>query len=327
MKIAILDDYQDVFRRLPRFGLLRGHEVVIHCDHVQEPDALVARLADVDAVVLHAQRTAMPRGVIEQLPRLRLVAQSASLKDHLDVAACTDHGVLVAAVPAGIPWPTAELTWALILAAARHLPFEVEQLKRGQWQSTIGMELRGRTLGIYSFGKIGSCVAHVGRAFGMHVVCWGREASLERARAAGFDAAASRDAFFESVDVLSLNLRYNAQTHGIVTADDLARMRPTALFVNTSRARLVAEGALVEALRRGRPGYAAVDVYEDEPVLGANHPLLALPNALCTPHLGGTTFAAYERQYDPMIDALVAYAAGAPVHIVNPEVLGRQRTS
>ncbi|MCC6535804.1 MAG: D-2-hydroxyacid dehydrogenase family protein [Burkholderiales bacterium] len=327
MKIAVLDDYQDVFRRLPRFGLLAGHEVVVHRDTEKDADRLVARLADCDAVVLHAQRTAMPRAVIECLPRLKLVAQAASLKDHLDIVACTERGILVAAVPAGIPWPTAELTWALILASVRHLPFEVEQLKRGRWQSTVGTELRGRTLGIYSFGKIGRCVAEVGRAFGMKVVCWGRASSLESARAARFDVAPSREAFFAGVDVLSLNLRYNAETHAIVTAADLGLMKPTALFVNTSRARLVADGALVEALWRGRPGFAAVDVYEDEPVLGAGHPLLGLPNVLCTPHLGGATQAAYERQYDPMIDALVAFAAGTPMHIVNPEACGWRRTT
>lgn len=326
MKIAVLDDYQDIFRRLPRYALLKDHDITVFRDTEKDPVKLVSRIRDMDVVVLHAQRTSLPRKTIEQLPRLKLVAQAASLKDHLDVAACTDHGIAVAAVPAGIPYPTAELTWALILASVRHLPYEVEQMRGGAWQTTVGTELRGLTLGIYSLGKIGSCVAQVGKAFGMRVICWGRESSLAKARAAGYEVPASRAEFFERADVLSLNLRYNAETHGSITAGDLACMKPSALLVNTSRAGLIAEGALVEALKRGRPGHAAVDVYEEEPVLGANHPLLKLPNALCTPHLGGTVQSGYDRQYNPMIDAILGFAAGKPVHIVNPEALQRRST-
>ena len=324
MKIAVLDDYQDVFRNLARFALLEDHEVVVFRDTEMDPARLVARVRDADVVVLYAQRSSFPRAVIEQLPALKLVAQAASLKDHLDVAACTEKGIAVAAVPAGIPYPTTELTWGLILASVRHIPYEAQQLQRGVWQTTVGTELRSRTLGIYSLGKIGDCVAQVGRAFGMKVICWGRESSLAKARAAGYEVPASREAFFENADVVSLHIRYNEQTRGIITAADLARMKQTALIVNTSRARLIADGALVEALKQGRPGFAAVDVYEDEPVLGGNHPLLKMPNVLCTPHLGGTVQAAYERVYNPMIDSILGFAAGKPVNIINPEALRRR---
>lgn len=324
MKIAVLDDYQDVFRKFPCFARLKDHEVVVYQDTEKDVNRLAARLMDADVLLLNAQRSAIPRPLIERLPKLRLVVQMASLKDHLDLAACTEHGVAVAAETSGVSYGTVELTWALILASVRHLPFEVEQLKRGSWQSTEGIELRGKTLGVYSLGKIGGCVAQIGKAFGMKILCWGRESSLAKARAAGYEVAAGRAEFFASVDVLSLNLRYNAGTHGVITAADFARMKPSAHFVNTSRALLVEEGALAEALRKGRPGYAAVDVYEDEPVLGGDHPLLALPNCVCTPHLGGTVRERYELRYNFAVDSVLGFAAGRPEHVVNPEVLGRR---
>jgi D-3-phosphoglycerate dehydrogenase len=213
---------------------------------------------------------------------------------------------------------TGELTWALILAALRHLPYEVERLKLGHWHSTIGTRLHGQTLGIYSFGHIGGGVARVGRAFGMKVVCWGRESSLARAKAEGFEAAPGREAFFERADVLSLHIKSNDATRGIITAADLARMKPTALLVNTSRAPIIEDGALVAALKRGRPGFAAVDVYEQEPVVGANHPLLKLKNALCTPHLGYSEHTSYEFVYAGGVEQLLAFAAGKPINVVNP---------
>jgi len=320
MKIAVLDDYQDVFRKLPCFARLREHEVVVFHEAEKDLERQAARLKDVEALVLNAQRSAIPRALIARLTKLKLVVQMGSLKDHLDLAACSDQDVVVSAEPSGISYSTAELTWALILGSVRHLPFEVEQLKRGRWQSTEGLELRDKTLGVYSLGKIGSCVAQVGKAFGMKVLCWGRVSSLAKARAAGYEVAASRAEFFERVDILSLNLRYNADTHGSITAGDLVRMKPTSLFVNTSRALLVQEGALAEALRKGRPGFAAIDVYEDEPVLGGDHPLLALPNCLCTPHLGGAVRETNERRYNFAVDCVLGFAAGAPLYVANPEV-------
>lgn len=325
MKIAVLDDYQDAFHQLDCHARLKDHEVVVYQDTEKDPAKLVTRIMDADVVVLNAQRSPIPRTVIEKLPGLKLIVQTASLKDHLDVAACTDHGIAVAAVRSGVSYSTAELTWALILASVRRVPYEVQQLKQGVWQTTVGTELRGKTLGIYGLGKIGNCVAQVGKAFGMKVICWGQEASKARAREAGYEVPASREAFLENADIVSLHIRYKAETHGIVTAADLARMKRTALIVNTSRASLIQEGALAEALKRGRPGFAAVDVYEDEPVLGGNHPLLKLPNVICTPHLGGTVNEAYKRRYDFAVDSILGFASGKPVHVVNPEALGRRR--
>ena len=212
----------------------------------------------------------------------------------------------------------------MILASLRHLPYEVEQLKQGHWHSTIGTRLHGRTLGIYAFGHIGSSVARVGRAFGMKVLCWGRESSLARARAEGFDVAASRGVFFESADVLSLHIKSNDATRGIVTATDLARMKPTALLVNTSRARLIQEGALVAALKQGRPGRAAVDVYEEEPILNGDHPLLKMPNVICTPHLGYAVTNTFEGMHGTAIDSILGYASGSPVNVLNPEALRKK---
>jgi D-3-phosphoglycerate dehydrogenase len=220
---------------------------------------------------------------------------------------------------------TAELAWGLILASLRHLPFEIERLKRGHWQSTVGTRLFGRTLGVYAFGHIGGALARVGRAFGMKVVCWGRERSTERAKAAGFEVAKSREAFFESADIVSLHLPANQETRGIVTVEDLGRMKPSALLVNTSRAAIIADGALVTALRAGRPGFAAVDVYEQEPLMGAEHPLLDMDNVLCTPHLGYAERESYEGMYATAVDQLLAYAEGKPFGVMNPEVLARTK--
>jgi D-3-phosphoglycerate dehydrogenase / 2-oxoglutarate reductase len=221
-------------------------------------------------------------------------------------------------------WVTAELTWGLILAALRHIPQEVERLKAGLWLGSLGTGVMGKTLGIYAFGRIGSLVAWVGQAFEMRVLCWGREGSMARAREAGFEVAPSREEFFATADVFSLNLPLNAETHGIVTAQDLARMRPTALLVNTSRAQIIENSALAAALNKGQPGSAAVDVYEDEPVLGAEHPLIGMANALCTPHLGYVERNYYEALLGAAVDQILAFAAGHPVNVVNPEVLPRQ---
>jgi D-3-phosphoglycerate dehydrogenase len=324
MKIAVLDDYQDAFRKLACFPRLKDHAVVVFHDTEKDPGRLAARLQDADAVVLTQQRSPFPRAVIEKLPRLKLIAQTGRNTNHIDVAACTEKGIVVAAAGSGSPYPTAELTWAIILASLRHIPHEVQQLKQGVWQTTVGTGLHGKTLGVYAFGRIGSCVAQVGKAFGMQVMCWGREGSLAKARAAGFAVPASRAAFFESADVISLHIPLNKETRGIVTAADLARMKTTALIVNTSRAPIIAEGALIAALKQGRPGFAAVDVYEDEPVIGGNHPLLKLPNAVCTPHLGYVEKGTYESYYGAAIDGILGFAAGKPVNVLNPEALGKK---
>jgi D-3-phosphoglycerate dehydrogenase len=325
MKIVVLDDYADMFRTSASYPRLKDHEVVVHRDTVKDLDPLVARLAEADVIVATQERTLFPRALIEKLPRLKLIAQTGSHRHHFDRTACSERGVLVCVAPGGAKaYSTAELTWALILAAARHLPYEVEQMKRGHWNTTAGTELHGKTLGVYGLGKIGCWVAEVGNAFGMKVTVWGREASKQRARETGYDVPESREAFFAGADVLTLHLFANAETEGIVKAQDLAVMKPTSLFVNTSRMRLIEPGALAAALQRGRPGFAAVDVYEDEPVLGAEHPLLHMPNALCTPHLGYAVREKYEDFYRLAADNILAFAAGKPINVFNDEALGRR---
>lgn len=315
MRVAVLDDYAQAFARMSAAGRLEGHEVVAFADSVTG-DALVARLDGFDAVILLQQRTALPRDVVERLSTVRLLSQTGRNTGHLDVAACTERGITVSAGGAGGPQATAELTWALILAALRHVPAEVQRLRDGQWQASVGTGLHAKTLGVYGFGRIGSLVADVGRAFGMRVLVWGREGSLTRARDAGYAAASSRAAFFSECDVLSVHLPLNAQTSGIVTGEDLALMKPGALFVNTSRAPIVAPGALVSALEAGRPGQAAVDVFEVEPVLGADDPLLALANVTATPHLGYVEWDVLERLYAAAVDQVLAFADGQPVNVV-----------
>jgi D-3-phosphoglycerate dehydrogenase len=315
MKIAVIHDYADAFRKTAAAARLQGHEVLV--DTGVRTD--LERLAGTEALVLTQQRVRVTRELLARLPRLRFISQTGRNLYHLDLAACAERGIVISAgaPPSRGPYArTAELAWGLILASLRHLPYEVERLKQGHWQSTVGTGLAGRTLGIYAFGHIGAAVARVGRAFGMNVLCWGREGSTSRARAEGFAVASGREAFFEGADVLSLHLPANEQTRGIVGAADLARMKPEALLVNTSRASIIAEGALAEALRRGRPGFAAVDVYEEEPVVGADHPLLRMPNALCTPHLGYVERDTLEAMYAVAVDQLLAFAAGKPINVV-----------
>jgi D-3-phosphoglycerate dehydrogenase len=270
MRIAVIDDYQDAFRKLACYGRLKGHDVIVFNDTEKDPVRLAERLKDAEVVLLTQQRSRFPRAVIERLPKLKLISQTGRNVGHIDVAACTERGILVAGAGGGNPNPTAELTWGLIISALRSIPYEVQRLKDGHWQSTVGDGVKGKTLGVYAFGRIGSIVARVGKAFEMRVVCFGREGSTVRARDAGFEVAGSREEFFSTADVLTLHLPLNAETRGIVKREDLARMKPAALVVNTSRAQIIEEGALVEALGKGRPGRAAVDVYEDEPVLGAD---------------------------------------------------------
>ncbi|MEO6412374.1 MAG: D-2-hydroxyacid dehydrogenase family protein [Pedococcus sp.] len=315
MRVAVLDDYASAFARLPAAGRLAGHEVVSFADSVTGA-GLAERLDGFDAVILLQQRTAVPRDVVERLTTVRLLSQTGRNTSHLDVAACTERGITVSAGGAGGPNATAELTWALILAALRHVPEEVHRLRSGQWQGSVGTGLHAKTLGVYGLGRIGSLVAEVGRAFGMRVLVWGREGSLARATEAGYAVASSRATFFTESDVLSVHLPLSADTTGIVTSSDLGLMKPDALIVNTSRAAIVAPGALVAALKAGRPGQAAVDVFETEPVLGASDPLLALPNVTATPHLGYVEWDVLARLYDAAVDQVLAYAAGAPVNVV-----------
>ncbi|MCC6534736.1 MAG: D-2-hydroxyacid dehydrogenase family protein [Burkholderiales bacterium] len=328
MKIAVIHDYADVFRRTRAFARLQAHEVAVHTDAYTDPGRVVKQVAGCDALLLTQQRVPITRDIVAHLPQLKFIAQTGRNVSHVDVPACTEHGIVISAgadSSGGSAYSTTgELTWGLILAALRHLPYEVERLKQGHWHCTVGTRLSGHTLGIYAFGHIGGAVARVGKAFGMKVVCWGREGSTARARAEGFEIAPNREAFFESADVLSLHLPANKDTRGIVGAQDLARMKPTALLVNTSRAPLIAQGVLVAALEKGRPGFAAVDVYEQEPVVGASHPLLKLPNALCTPHLGYAEHDSYETLYATAVDQLLAYADGKPINVVNLAAIGKR---
>jgi len=324
MKIAVIDDYQDAFRKLDCYAKLKDHDVAVYHDTEKDPSRLAERLKAADAVILTQQRSPFSRALAERLPKLKLISQTGRNANHIDVVACTEQGIVVSAGGAGNPSPTAELTWGLILSALRRIPQEVQRMKEGKWQGSVGMGVEGKTLGVYAYGRIGSIVAKVGHAFGMRVVCWGREGSTARAREAGFEVAASREAFFEGADVISIHLPLNKETRGIIKADDLARMKPTALIVNTSRAPIIAEGALADALKRGRPGRAAVDVYEEEPVLGGNYPLLSMDNAICTPHLGYVERATYESYFGTAIEQILAFAAGKPINVVNPEALGKK---
>ncbi len=325
MKVVVLDDYHDTLRTLECFRKLAGHEVKAWTDHVQDTEALAARLKDAEALILIRERTEIRAPLLERLPRLRLISQR-SVYPHIDVEACTRLGVVVcSSMHPGTPsYSTAEMTWALILAAVRDIPQQAAALKAGRWQIGVGTTLRGKTLGVYGYGRIGSVVAGYGRAFGMQVQVWAREATRAKARADGYGVPPSREAFFAGCDVITLHMRLVDATRGIVTAADLARMKPTALIVNTSRAPLIEPGALAAALKAGRPGKAAVDVYEEEPVTGARHPLLAMDSVVCTPHLGYVTREEYEIQFSDIFDQVAAFAAGAPINVVNPEALTKR---
>jgi D-3-phosphoglycerate dehydrogenase len=326
MKVAILDDYLDTLRGLDCFGRLADHDVTVFNEHVEDVDRLADRLAGMEALVLIRERTQIRAPLLERLPDLKLISQR-SVYPHIDVDTCTRLGIVVSSdMHPGTPsYSTAELTWSLVLAAARYLPQQVAALKSGQWQTAMGRTLRGRTLGVYGYGRIGAVVAGYGRAFGMDVVIWARQPSRERAAGDGWNVAGSKDHFFATCDVISLHMRLVDATRGIVTAADLDRMKPDSILVNTSRAGLIEPGTLLAALRRGRPGAAAVDVYDEEPVTG-DHPLLQLDNAICTPHIGYVTREEWEVQFSDVFDQINAYAAGHPVNVVNPAVLPRARS-
>ncbi|AOB31962.1 3-phosphoglycerate dehydrogenase [Bordetella sp. H567] len=324
MRIAIPDDYQDCVRSLDCYARLAGHDVTVFHDNVKDIDALAERFRDAEAIVLTRERTQVGEALLRRLPRLRLISQIGKVAPHIDVAACTAHGVAVAE-GSGSGAATAELTWALMLASRRHLVTEANRLRAGKWQGTLGQELRGQRLGVWSYGRIGRQVAGYGRAFGMRVWVWGGPDSTRQAREDGIEVAPSREDFFADSDVLTLHLRLGPATQGVIGAGDLAHMKTTALIVNTSRAELIAPGVLEAALRAGRPGYAAVDTFESEPILGADHPLLGMDNALCTPHLGFVEKDNYEAYFGTAFDNINAYCAGTPTHLVNPDVLRIQR--
>jgi D-3-phosphoglycerate dehydrogenase len=331
MNIIILDDYQDAVRKLHCATLLEPFNAKVFTNTVKGIGQLSVRLRDADVLVLIRERTHFPRALLEKLPRLKLIAQTGRVGPHIDVEACTRLGIAVAE-GRGSPVAPAELTWALIMASMRRLPQYIGNLKHGAWQQSglksasmppnfgLGMVLQGHTLGIWGYGRVGRLVAGFGRAFGMKVQVWGSEASLEHARADGLETAADRDALFATSDVLTLHLRLDEGTRGIVTLDALSRMKPTALIVNTSRAELIEENALVAALNRGRPGMAAVDVFEHEPIL-QGHPLLRLENAVCTPHIGYVEQESYERYFGAAFENVVNFIRNTPTHLVNPEAL------
>ena len=322
MKIAILDDYFDTVRTLPCFARLAGHEVRIWTDHVEDDETLAARLVDTEALVLIRERTKVRGSLLQQLPNLRLISQR-SVYPHIDIAACTRLGIVVSSdMHPGTPsYATAELTFGLIIAAARQIPRQVNSLRAGRWQCGVGTSLRDKVLGIVGYGRIGKAVAEYGRAFGMRVLIWASEASRARARAEGWTVAESKTQLFSTADVVSLHLRLFDATRHSVTAADLSGMKPTALIVNTSRAGLIEPGALAAALRAGRPGLAAVDVYEEEPLLDTQHPLLGMDNVICTPHIGYVTREEWDIQFADVFDQINAYCAGSPTHVVNPDVL------
>jgi D-3-phosphoglycerate dehydrogenase len=326
VNVAILDDWHDTLRGLRCFEKVAPFDVTVWNDHVDEVDILAERLEDIEALVLIRERTAIRAPLIERLPKLRLISQR-SVYPHIDIAACTRHGVIVSSGqhPDTPSYATAELTWTLILAAARQIPQQMASLKAGEWQRAPGRTLRGKTLGLYGYGRIARVVAGYGRAFGMDLLVWARPESLARASADGYALAPSKEAFFEHCDIASLHMRLVDATRGIVGPADLARMKKDAILVNTSRAGLIAPGALLAALRAGRPGMAAVDVFEQEPLRDTGDPLLALPQVVATPHIGYVTVDEYEIQFSDIFDQILAHAAGTPINVVNPEALRKAK--
>lgn len=331
MNIVILDDYQDAVRKLHCATKLENYPAKVYTNTVKGLGQLSVRLKDAEVIVLIRERTHLSRQLIEKLPKLKLIVQTGRIGNHVDIAACTERGVAVAE-GTGSPVAPAELTWALIMAATRRLPQYITHLKHGVWQQSglktasmpinfgMGTVLRGRTLGIWGYGKIGQMVAGFGRAFGMTILVWGREASQQKAQTDGAEVALSQADFFERSDVLSLHLRLNDDTRHVVKAEDLARMKTTALLVNTSRAELIEPDTLIAGLNRGRPGIAAVDVFESEPIL-QGHALLRLENCICTPHIGYVEQDNYEHYFGSAFDNVVNYIKGTPTNIVNPEAL------
>jgi D-3-phosphoglycerate dehydrogenase len=326
VKVSILDDYFDTLRTLDCFKKLKGHDVTIWNDHVQDVDTLAERLKDTEALVLIRERTQIRTSLLDCLPKLKLISQR-SVYPHIDIDTCTRLGIVVSSGQhADTPsYATAELTWGLVLSAARMIPQQAASLKAGQWQFGVGSTLRGKTFGIYGYGRIGVVVASYAKAFGMKVLVWAREPAMEKARADGYETASHKAAFFEQCDVISLHMRLVDATRGIVKAEDLVRMKPSSILVNTSRAPLIEPNALVNALRAGRPGFAAVDVFEKEPLRDTDDPLLNMDNVVATPHIGYVSRDEYEIQFTDIFDQIVAYARGGPTNVVNPDVLAKRR--
>ncbi len=326
MKVTVLDDYFDTVRILDCFAKLKGHDVTIWNDHVQDVDKLAERLKDTEALVLIRERTQIRTPLLERLAKLKLISQR-SVFPHIDIDTCTRLGIVVSSSQhADTPsYATAELTWGLVLASSRMIPQQVASLKAGHWQFGVGSTVRGKVFGIYGYGRIGAVVAGYAKTFGMKVLVWAREPAMAKARADGYETAASKAAFFERCDFISLHMRLVDATRGIVKAEDLARMKPTATLVNTSRAGLIEPNALVHALRAGRPGHAAVDVFEKEPLRDSADPLLNMDNVVATPHIGYVSRDEYEIQFADIFDQIVSYAAGTPANVVNPDVLSHRR--
>jgi D-3-phosphoglycerate dehydrogenase len=326
VKVTILDDWFDTLRGLPCFERLAGHEVTVWNDHVEDADVLAERLRDCETLVLIRERTAIRAPLLQRLPALRLISQR-SVYPHIDVDACTGLGIVVSSnMHSDTPsYAAAELTWGLVLAAMRRIPQQMASLRAGEWQMGVGDSLRAKTLGIFGYGRIGSVVGGYGRPFGMRVLVWAREESLARAQADGYEPAESKESFFEECDVLSLHMRLVPATRGVVTRADLARMKPTSLLVNTSRAGLIQPGALVSALQAGRPGMAALDVFDEEPLRDPSHPLLQMDNVVVTPHIGYVTKDEFDLQFSDVFDQINAYASGTPINVVNPDVLAHRR--
>jgi D-3-phosphoglycerate dehydrogenase len=322
MRVSILDDYFDTLRTLPCFGKLAGHKVTIWNDHVDDFERLAQRLHDTEALVLIRERTSIRTPLLERLPCLKLISQR-SVYPHIDLDTCTRLGVLVSSSqhPGAPSYATAELTFGLMLAAARQIPQQMQSLKAGGWQVGVGSTLRDKVLGIFGYGRIGKAVAEYGRAFGMNVLIWAREASRAKAQAEGWAVCESKHRFFETCDIISLHMRLVEATRHTVSASDLARMKRSALIVNTSRAQLIEPGALVSALQAGSPGMAAVDVYDEEPLLNTQDPLLQMDNVICTPHIGYVTREEWDLQFSDVFDQISAYEMGAPINVVNPDVL------
>ena len=316
MHIVISDDHQDCIRKLACFDKLSAHTVSIFNDTVSGTDALAKRFKDADAIVLIRERTVITKELLDRLPKLKVISQTGKMASHVDLEACKAKGIVVMD-GRGSGAATAELNLLLILAALRRLVEEVARLKNGQWQGYLGDQLSGKVLGVYGFGRIGKQVCHLGKAFGAKPLVWGRETSLKKAQEDGFATATSKEEFFSASDIVCLQLRLNEETRHIVTAQDLALMKPTSLLVNASRAELIELGALEAALKKGRPAYAAVDTYESEPVLGADHPLLHLPNCLCTPHIGFVERDNYEAYFGIAFDNINAYVSGSPQNCVS----------
>lgn len=315
MKIIIQDDYQNCIRNLAAFEKIKNHDVSIYADNIKDIDALAERFKDAEAIVLIRERTIINEALLKKLPHLKVISQTGKVAPHIDLEACKARGITVMDGH-GSGGATAELAMLLILAGLRNLFEECQRLQNGQWQGALGRQLSGRVLGVYGFGRIGEQIANLGKAFGAQVLVWGRENSLKNASDKGFKVATSKEAFFKECDVMSLQLRLTPETQGIVTLQDLSLMKKDALLVNTSRAELIESGALVTALKAGRPGFAAVDVYEEEPVFNRDNPLIGLPNCLCTPHIGFVEKDNYEAYFGIAFDNINAYCQGKPQNVV-----------